>query len=72
MDLAAQLAEAREQYHALLTGQSPSVIVDQNGERIEYRPASAGKLADYITQLEAQLAGLKRPNTIRFCTSKGL
>ena len=72
MDLAAHLAEAREQYHALLTGQSPSVIVDQNGERIEYRPASAGKLADYINQLEAQLVGLKRPNTIRFCASKGL
>ena len=72
MAAAEQLADARQQYHKLLTGQSASVVVDQNGERVEFRPASIGKLAAYISELETQVAGQKRPNTIRFTTSKGL
>lgn len=55
MTLAEQLADARTQYHALLTGQKVRVIVDQNGERIEFTAANAGRLASYITSLERQL-----------------
>jgi hypothetical protein len=49
---AALLADAREKYHLLLTGQAVRVAVDQNGERVEYNTANAGKLAEYIRQLE--------------------
>lgn len=40
-----QLEDARQQLHLLLTGQQARVFVDQNGERVEFTPASAGKLA---------------------------
>jgi c-di-GMP-binding flagellar brake protein YcgR len=47
-----QLEDAREKYHLLLTGQAARVLVDQNGERVEFTAASKSHLADYIQQLE--------------------
>jgi len=70
--LAEQLTQARNQYHLLITGQAARVFVDQNGERVEYAPASAPLLAASVATLEAQIAGQTRPNTVRFATSKGL
>lgn len=67
-----QLAEARHQYHLLVTGQAAVVFVDQNGERVEYRPASARLLAAYISDLERAIAGQTRPTLLRFATSKGI
>jgi len=52
-----QLADAKAQYHLLVTGQAAKVYVDQNGERIEYVAANAAKLLAYIQRLEAQIAG---------------
>ena len=49
-----QLADAREKYHLLLTGQSARVLVDQNGERIEFSATNKAALADYIQQLEME------------------
>mgnify|MGYP005845626829 CR=1 FL=1 len=73
LSLSARLDQAREQYHLLITGQSPSVYVDGgNGERVEYRPASVGRLAAYVAALERELAGQQRPATITPSTSKGL
>lgn len=72
MSLADQIADARKQYHLLLTGQAAVVYVDQNGERIEFRPASAGKLAEYIRDLERQLAGRVRPAELKTRTTKGI
>lgn len=69
--LADQLTQARDQYHLLITGQAGRVYVDQNGERVEYAPTSAPRLAAYIATLEAQIAGQKRPSTVTFQTSKG-
>ena len=54
-----QLDEAVTAYHALVTGTQPRVIVDQNGERVEYTAANATKLYLYIQQL----TGLIKPAT---------
>lgn len=72
MTLAQQLAEAESAYHALMTGQTAVSFTDQNGERVDYRPADAPKLAAYIQSLAAAVAGQVRTHTVRFSTSKGL
>jgi hypothetical protein len=54
--LTLQLADARSAYHSLMTGQQARVIVDQNGERVEFMAANRGNLYNYILSLEAQLA----------------
>lgn len=51
-----QLTDARNSYHALLTGKSPRVVVDQNGERVEFTAANSQKLYLYIQQLERELS----------------
>jgi hypothetical protein len=66
------LEEARQALHDLLTGCKALVVVDQNGERVEYQAAKSGRLAAYVQHLERQVAGGKRPSTVKFCTSKGL
>ncbi len=49
------LQEARKAYHNLMMGLSPRVVVDQNGERVEFTAANGPKLYAYIQQLEAAL-----------------
>jgi hypothetical protein len=49
------LAEARTAYHALMTGTSARVVLDQNGERVEFTAANAQKLYGYIMEMERQL-----------------
>lgn len=49
------LADAEKAYHNIMTGTAPKVIVDQNGERVEYNTANAGRLAQYIQDLKRQL-----------------
>lgn len=51
------LQEARTAYHNLVIGRAPSVIVDQNGERVEFNRANQAKLAQYIQQMEIALNG---------------
>jgi hypothetical protein len=41
--------------HQLLTGALPRVVVDQNGERVEYTAANRGALSSYINLLAGQL-----------------
>ena len=58
------LDEAKAAYHSLMIGSSARVVVDQNGERVEFTAANAMRLQAYITQLENQLAdeaGICRP-----------
>lgn len=57
MTLEDQLADAKAQYHLLVTGQAAKVYVDQNGERVEYVAARASVLAAYISSLERKIAG---------------
>ena len=53
----AWLTDAEQQLHLVLTGQAARVFVDQNGERIEYTAANAGRLQTYINELR-RLLGL--------------
>jgi hypothetical protein len=53
--LTKRLAEAEVAYHELVVGTSARVFVDQSGERIEYTPANAPRLAAYIADLKRQL-----------------
>ena len=55
MTLEQKLAEAEAAYHALMTGTQPKVVVDQNGERVEYAMANANRLYLYIQSLKAQI-----------------
>ena len=50
-----QISEARNAYHMLQIGRSARVVVDQNGERVEFTAANSSRLYTYIMQLEAQL-----------------
>lgn len=54
MTLNEQLASARQAYHALQTGTMARVVVDQNGERVEFVAANKANLYSYIQQLAAQ------------------
>lgn len=56
--LQARLTEAEAAYHRLLTGASTRVVVDQNGERVEFTSVSAGSLFAYIVSLKQQIAAL--------------
>jgi hypothetical protein len=70
---AERLAEAQDALHQLLTGTLAVSVTDQNGEKVDYRPANRAALERYVADLEAQLAGARTPpHTIRFQTSKGL
>ena len=51
----ARLTEAEGALHNLLTGQHARVVVDSNGERIEFTAANADKLRAYIAQLQIAL-----------------
>jgi len=57
MTLVEKIAAAESAYHDLQTGKSPRVVVDQNGERVEFTPANASRLAIYIAELKRELAG---------------
>ncbi|MCB1865163.1 MAG: phage tail protein [Chromatiales bacterium] len=52
-----QLDEAKAAYHALKTGRSARVVVDQNGERVEFTAANQVGLYNWIKSLEQQLSG---------------
>ena len=56
MTTAEKLTQAKEAYHRLMAGETAVVVVDQNGERIEFSRVSAYRLQAYIATLEAQLA----------------
>lgn len=53
--LNARLAQAEEAYHDLCTGQAIRVLVDQNGDRVEYTAATRQGLWAYILLLKSQL-----------------
>ena len=51
----ARLDAAEAAYDKLMSGKAVRVLVDQNGERIEFTPANASRLAAYIVDLQTQL-----------------
>lgn len=50
------LNDALNALHLLRTGRSPRVVVDQNGERVEFTAANQGYLVTYINQLRSTMA----------------
>lgn len=59
--LTAWLADAQNALHNLNTGRMPRVVVDQNGERVEFTAANRSGLVAYINSLTAQLAECTGP-----------
>lgn len=55
VDLKAQLAEAELAYQRLMTGRQPRVIIDANGERIEFTSVSADRLRLYVQDLQRRV-----------------
>lgn len=55
-----RLDEATKAYHQLVTGQSARVVVDQNGERVEFTAARKNDLYNYIASLQSAL-GIPSP-----------
>lgn len=53
-----KLDSAEAAYHDLMTGRSARVVVDQNGERVEFTAANAPRLQAYIESLKEQISGL--------------
>lgn len=62
---AERLVEAENAYHDLVTGRSPRVFVDQNGERIEYNAANRQGLRQYIEELKARIGGVTMGGPLR-------
>lgn len=50
-----RLTEAENALHQIMLGQGARVYVDQNGERVEYFAANAGRLRQYIYELKVLL-----------------
>lgn len=60
-----KIEAAKDAYHRLMTGKMARVVIDQNGERVEFVAANAPRLLAYIKQLEAECAapsGATRPS----------
>jgi membrane protease subunit (stomatin/prohibitin family) len=56
--LQAWLIEAENAQHTLMMGGAVTVVVDQNGERVEYSRTNATALAKYIATLRWQIGQL--------------
>lgn len=50
------LQEAKDAYFRIATGQNVVILIDQNGERVEYQKANLSVLADLIRKMEIELA----------------
>jgi phosphopantetheine adenylyltransferase len=61
-DTATLLNQAQVAYHSLMTGGMARVVVDQNGERVEFTAARKADLYAYIQELQGQLAPVTRIN----------
>lgn len=57
IELRAKISDAESKYHQLMLGLMPRVIVDQNGERVEFVASNRSALYTYIQQLKSQLPG---------------
>lgn len=64
MTLLERLNEAKAALHDLMTGRAVRVVVDQNGERVEYSVANRANLLAYISALEAELANAGKPAAV--------
>lgn len=56
-----RLTQAEEALHNLVTGNMARVVVDQNGDRVEYTMTNAAELRAYIAMLRAGPGQVNRP-----------
>lgn len=56
-----RIAQAEEALHNLVTGTMARVVVDQNGDRVEYTMTNAKDLRAYIATLRAGPGQTNRP-----------
>lgn len=65
-----RLTKAEKAYDELMTGKAVKKFVDQNGEQVEYTPANATRLSDYIEELKQLLdprrAKARQPRPLGF------
>ncbi len=62
MSQSVRLAQAEEALHNLVTGKMARVIVDQNGERVEFTMTNTAQLQAYIDSLRGTSAvGTRKP-----------
>lgn len=54
-DVKKLLVEAQQAYHDLLTGNKARVVVDQNGERVEFVATNRANLYQYVQSLQKQV-----------------
>ncbi len=64
MTLQERLDEAKAALHDLMIGRGVRVVVDQNGERVEYSVGNRANLLAYIAMLEAEIANLGKPRAV--------
>ena len=62
---AENLAAAQVALHNIVTGKAPSVVVDRDGQRVEYHKANLPDLRRYIADLTASIAGATAPGPLR-------
>lgn len=60
-ELAAKLANALAGYEQLVMGGAVRVVVDQNGERVEFTAASAPRMLQYIQTIQSQMRLMSCP-----------
>lgn len=63
--LSQQLADAQAALHNLQIGRLPRVVVDANGERVEYTATNIAKLQAYIASLQAQISATPQQGPMR-------
>lgn len=59
------LQELRMAYHKIITGQHVKIVIDQNGERIEFQSANVTALAELIRKIELALSGQAATSPLR-------
>lgn len=57
MSQSVRLAQAEEALHNLVTGQMARVVVDQNGDRVEFTMTNVADLRAYIASLRVGTLG---------------
>lgn len=60
-ELSEMVDSARQEYRRLVTGKAVRVVVDQNGERVEFTAANASRLLSYIQTLIAEMRKMGCP-----------
>lgn len=59
IELQSLQTEATSAYQRLITGRAPRVVVDQNGERVEFTAIKSSDLASYLNEIAAAIQGLQ-------------